>query len=382
MPEVMNCPSCASRVKVPDQLVGSGKVLKCPKCQGKIALAKSEPKPLELDDEPLPPKKRRDDDVDERTSKKRPRDEDDYDDDKRSARKSARADDDRDEDERPSKKRARTDDAYDDEPAPKKRRRDEYDDDDDSESRSPKIDLKDSRVFGENDWMLRRKESLFFGKMKPIRCEIFRPESDDKMIGVVEERCNKVLKALFGGVPVIGPLLSTKFDVRDRDGDPVLFTVSVPGLSFKVSLTSMLGIKERKVDVLDQSGKKVCRIAMKFFSLTPKFNVYDPDGETIAQFNFKMPDMKKFLPARMVLTTDAGEEWGTVTGQDDVEIMRIAKSGKSKVTVKFLPKKPGLIINVNPEVADQNAAKRLLLSAAIAMKILRADSAFNQGQKQ
>jgi hypothetical protein len=360
MPVLMSCPSCDSKVKVPDQLAGSGKTLKCPKCQGKIALANSA-KPAELDEEPVP--------------RKRPRDDDNYDENDRGSKKRRRDDD----DEPVSKKRSRDDD-YDDEPAPKKRRRDE--DDDEPETRTRKADLKESRLFGESDWMLRRKKSLLFAKMKPIRCEIFRPGSDDKMIGVVEERCNKVLKALFGGVPIIGPLLSTNFDVRDGDNDPNLFTVRVPGLSFKLSLMSVLGIKERKVEVLDEKGKYVCQISMKFFTLTPKFNVYDPDGETMAQFNFKMPDMKKFLPARMILTTVDGEEWGTVTGQDDVEAMQVAKAGKAKFKVQFMPKAPGLIINVNPDIADQNAAKRLLLAAAVAMKIFGADTVFNQGQKQ
>jgi hypothetical protein len=41
MASLITCPACAAKLKVPDHLAGTGKLLKCPKCQERIPLAKS-----------------------------------------------------------------------------------------------------------------------------------------------------------------------------------------------------------------------------------------------------------------------------------------------------------------------------------------------------
>jgi hypothetical protein len=328
---VITCPACVAKLKVPDHLAGTGKLLKCPRCQEKIPVRATKPK-LSNDDDAAPPEPEPRSITASVTPRKRQRKEDEL------------------------APKERKHEADQDEPAPEKRKR------------SPAA-AQDSILLGEASWMLRKKEG-FFHKLYPYRCEFFRPGSKE-IVGVVEEKCNRLFKALFGGAPLIGRLLPIHLQVRDGDDQPLLFTVRVPGLRlFRFSLATLLGLKEKEIEVLEANGEFVCSFVMKLLSLTPNFTVYGPDQNKIGEFRFKLPDLRKGQAPRMCLRSAAGEEWGTVMGEHEAEAMQMLKEGaKTKVTVRFLPPKAGLVITVNPEFANETMAKQLLLSAAVAMRI-------------
>jgi hypothetical protein len=329
---LITCPACVAKLKVPDHLAGTGKLLKCPRCQEKIPLHATKAKPPDDggDDAAAPEPEPK-----SITASAAPR--------KRS----------REEEPGPPERKHEADQ---DEPAPEKRKR------------SPAA-AQDSTLLGGESWMLRKKEG-FLHRLYPYRCEFFRPGGKE-IVGVVEEKCNRLFKALFGGTPLIGRLLPIHLQVRDGDDQPLLFTVRVPGLRlFRFSLATLLGLKEKEIEVLEASGEFVCSFVMKLFSLTPNFTVYGPDQNKIGEFRFKLPDLRKGQAPRMCLRSAAGEEWGTVMGEHEAEAMKMLKEGqKTKVTVRILPAKAGLVITVNPEFANETMAKQLLLSAAVAMRI-------------
>jgi hypothetical protein len=353
----------------------------------------------DLDDKPSrkPAAKDFDDELDDRRpSKSRRRDDDDGEDKPR--RKSAAAkDDDEPDDRRPSKSRRRDEDDEDDKPrrksaaakddddegddrrSSKSRRRDD-DDEDDTPSRPAKADFGKSQLFGEKKWMLHKKERIFASKAFPYRCEFYRPHAEG-MAGVVQERCNRFLKFFFGGIPVIGKFLSIKLDVRDGDGKPLLFVIRIPGFRFpKFNLTGLLeifGIKNKTVEILDADGEFVCSFVMPLISLTPKFTVYDAREQIIAEFRFKTLDMKKGTPPRMCLLSPDGEEWGSVTGEDEAKMMEGIKAGKKVIVTGHFFRKAGLMASVNPS-GDRPITKQMLLAAAIAMRIFNIHKIFEQ----
>jgi hypothetical protein len=116
MPEVVTCPSCERKLRLPDDLLGQE--VKCPTCGTTFLGEVSKPKPRV-------PEKKSDEEENEPTyrleSKRRRRSRDDDDDDDRpSRRRSRRSDDDDDDDDRPSRRRRRR---YDDDDDPWSRRR-------------------------------------------------------------------------------------------------------------------------------------------------------------------------------------------------------------------------------------------------------------------
>ncbi len=118
MPEIITCPDCGRKLRVPDTLIG--KSVKCPDCNVKFTGGiTSSPNGGPASKAPVKSAavKRKPDDEDDRPAKRKPRD----DEDDRPSKRSARDDDDR-----PSKRKARDEDE--DHP---RRRRSEYDDDDD-----------------------------------------------------------------------------------------------------------------------------------------------------------------------------------------------------------------------------------------------------------
>ncbi len=147
MPEVVSCPKCQRKSRVPDSLVG--KKVKCPGC-AEIFVANLNG-PAAAPKKPAPAKKEEEEDDGGtyevvREGKKRRRDDDD-DDDERVADKPIsrrRAGDDDDDEDKPRKSRTRRDDDDDDDDRVSTRRRrysrddDDDDDDDDMEQSRPR----------------------------------------------------------------------------------------------------------------------------------------------------------------------------------------------------------------------------------------------------
>ena len=77
--------------------------------------------------------------------------------------------------------------------------------------------------------MLRIKERIFFSNFFNKRYEIFHPETKD-MLGVVEEKPPLWVKIL-RGFPQFRKFLPNTYEVRDCDGNQVLFTLGYNGLS-------------------------------------------------------------------------------------------------------------------------------------------------------
>jgi hypothetical protein len=410
VPLLITCPSCESKLKLPDHLAGTGKMLKCPKCQGTVSTGK--PKPAKEAEEapqeetvraPAPPsaarsapkKRQRDDDEDEAprsgarsrakdddddAPRKRHRDDDDEDEAPRSRAKAKHDDDDEppkkrrrenDEDNDAPRSRAKAKDD-DDEDAPKKgRRKDEVDDADDAPP--AKADLGASVLFQQSKWLLRRKRHILFPTLNPYRLDLFTPD-ESQAVGVITEKCNRVLKILFGRFP----FLSVNLMVRDSDTGPVLFYIRVPGLGFNVkSLLAVLGIKERRVEIVDADGELVGAFVMKSLSLTPSFHVYDANEEKIGDFKFKTLDMKKGLPPRMILQSMDGEQWGFVTGEGEAKAQEQMNAGKKIVVTVAVFKKFGLMITVDPGDGDRPITKKMLIAAAVAMRLFGAKTIFD-----
>ncbi|MDB5311037.1 MAG: hypothetical protein JWO38_5239 [Gemmataceae bacterium] len=201
-------------------------------------------------------------------------------------------------------------------------------------------------------------------------------------MGLVKERCNRWLKMLFGGIPVIQPLLNVDLEVRDSEADPVLFTVRVPGIRFKFNLLALLGIKERRVEVVAADGELIGSFVMKLLTLTPSCHVYDGHDEKIADFKFKTLELKNGLTARMVMQSMDGKQWGTVTGTQQIDLTKKINAGKKViVTGGFLPKEPDLVISVDPGAADQAATKLLLMAAGVAMRLFNLHTIFDDTKR-
>jgi predicted Zn finger-like uncharacterized protein len=143
MPVSVSCPSCETRLNVPDKLAGEGRTVKCPKCGGTFKLTgagETATKPAARAPQPAAAPAKRDKDVDRLDSaddedeerarpRKSSRDRDDEDEERARPRKSSKdRDDDEEDDDRPRarKKRPRDDDEdddYDDRPARRKARK-------------------------------------------------------------------------------------------------------------------------------------------------------------------------------------------------------------------------------------------------------------------
>jgi hypothetical protein len=115
MPEVVTCPSCERKLRLPDDLLGQE--VKCPTCGTTFLGEVSRPKPPVAEKKP-----EEDNEPTYRLESKRRsrRSRDDEDDDRPSRRRSRRDDDDDDDDDRPSRRRRRR---YDDDDDPWARRR-------------------------------------------------------------------------------------------------------------------------------------------------------------------------------------------------------------------------------------------------------------------
>jgi len=134
MPEIVNCPKCSKKLRVPDTLLG--KTVTCPGC-GKVFTAATDeaPAPEAVQKGPTsrraaPPPREEEEDA-ERPARKRPRDEDEEDEDERPRRRKGEEEDEQDEDERPRRRRREGDDEEDEDERPRRRRRSRDEDEDD-----------------------------------------------------------------------------------------------------------------------------------------------------------------------------------------------------------------------------------------------------------
>ncbi len=106
MPEVLNCPHCGKKLRVPDDALGQA--VSCPACGKRFTATAAAPPPDAVQPGPAPRRAADDEEgQDERPSRRRPRDEDEDEDDRPHRR---RRDEDEDEDDRPRRPRARDDD--------------------------------------------------------------------------------------------------------------------------------------------------------------------------------------------------------------------------------------------------------------------------------
>ena len=156
MPEVVICPYCEKKARVPDSLLG--KKVKCPGCGKAFQAEPSKPaappppsreeKPrrqeeaeeltdFEVVDEPEKRRSRREEDEDDDRPRRRSRRDDDEDDD-RPRRRSRRDDDEDDEDDDRPRRRSRRDEDEDDEDDDRPRRRSRRDDEDDEDDDRPR----------------------------------------------------------------------------------------------------------------------------------------------------------------------------------------------------------------------------------------------------
>jgi hypothetical protein len=301
MTVLMTCPSCDSRLKVPDQLAGSGKLLKCPKCAEKIPLVDSKQKaptsraavPATRATAPEPP------------------------------------------------------------PVPR----------DTKAKRRKQVDRQASGLLGETSWMMRFKQRYFLTNWYNKRYERFQPGTKD-MVGVIQENPGLWVKIL-RGFGNIRRFLPNKYEVRDADGEPILFTVRYNGFSFR-----------KRIEVVDADGQLVAAFVLKLFTLVTNFTVYGADNEKIGEFRFQMPDLRNGKAPRVSLLLD-GVEQGSVTGEEEMAMTRQFQEGKKMaVKVAFMPQKAGLYIAVNPASAGDVRVKIQLLAGALVLKLFGFDKMF------
>jgi hypothetical protein len=301
MPVLMTCPSCDSKLKVPDQMASSGKLLKCPKCAEKIPLGETQRKaatsragvPARKDTMPAPP------------------------------------------------------------PPPRGK----------SANRPKEADVPGDTMLGQTSWMLRFKERFLLTNWYDKRYEIFQPGTQD-MVGVMEENPALWVR-LLRGLGRLWSYLPNKYEVRDADGKPILFTVRYDGFSFR-----------KRVEVIDADGQLIAAFVLKLFTLVTNFTVYGADNEQIGEFRFQMADLRNGKAPRVSLLLD-GVEQGSVTGEEEQAMTRQFQEGKKlAVKVKFMPQKAGLYIVVSPASAGDPRVKIQLLAGALVLKLFGFDKMF------
>lgn len=230
----------------------------------------------------------------------------------------------------------------------------------------------DSGLLAQNSWMIRKKERFLFPQFFPLQFDFFRPGTKE-VIGSVTERVpfwGKLLR----GFNRLRNKIPIRYEVTDAEGGPVLFTVRNPGsFTFSGILINLINVT---TEVLDADDRLIGSFVFSPFALAKHFTLTDPQGNKMAEFRFKLGEFrpgKQNAPPRMSLVSLEGQEWGSITGENEAELMQNLKDfqdgTKKMVTrVKFLPPPPGMLITINPEAPDQHLAKILLLSAAVAMK--------------
>jgi hypothetical protein len=303
----MTCPSCDSKLKVPDEYAGTGKMMKCPKCAEKIPLGESKRKASTGRATPPPPP--------------------------------------------PARSKAVLKEPPPLPPGAKVRR-------------SPHPDAPPaSSLLGETSWMLRLKERFFLSNFSNKRYELFRPGTKD-MVGVIEESPPLWVKIL-RGFPNVRRFLPNKYEVRDSDGEPVLFTVRYNGFSFR-----------KRIEVVDADDQVVASFVLNLFTLVTNFTVYGADNEEIGEFRFQMADFRNGKAPRVSLLLN-GVDQGSVTGEEEMALTRQIQEGKKMATkVSFMAPKVGLHISLNPAARGGSCVKMQLLAAALVLRLFGFDKMF------
>ena len=244
----------------------------------------------------------------------------------------------------------------------------------------------DAGLLAQDRWMIRKKERGLLPQFFPLRFDFFRPGTKE-LIGYVTERVSFWGK-LLRGFPRFHYQIPTRYEVTDAEGGPVLFTVRNPGsFNFRGILFGLVNVT---TEVWDADNQLIGSFVFnpRFFNKGPNFTLTDPQGKKMGEFRFKMGEFrpgKENVPSRMSLLSLQGQEWGSITGEHEAEMMQNLKDfqeGKKKFAFRFqfLPPPPGMLITVNPEAPDQRLAKILLLSAAVSMKRFKAtDEMFQRG---
>ncbi len=149
MPEIVACPECGRKLRVPDEFLG--RKVKCPQCSamflaeaaggggktgGKSESGGKREESLADRAAARAASRKRDDEEEEDRPRSRRRDEEDEEEERPRSRRSSRDDD---EDDRPSRRRGRDEDEddYDDRPSRRSNRDRDYDDEDDDRRRGP-----------------------------------------------------------------------------------------------------------------------------------------------------------------------------------------------------------------------------------------------------
>jgi hypothetical protein len=79
----------------------------------------------------------------------------------------------------------------------------------------------------------------------------------------------------------------------------------------------------------------------------------------------------------MILQSLEGEEWGTVTGEDEAAAAEKIKAGAKSVVSVAILKKYGLLINVNPGAGNRVINKQMIIAAAVAMRLFGVHKIFD-----
>jgi predicted Zn finger-like uncharacterized protein len=308
---LITCPSCEASLKLPDNVATTGKRVKCPNCQTALAVDRPKTQPKE----PAPS-------VEQGQKKKVV-----------------------------AKSKASPAEQNGDAEAPRPKTR-----------KAPSA----SALLGHMTWLLKKEERILFPNLFPFRLDLLQTDGKS-LLGYVKETTSRLFKMFVGGTR-IGRFFPIYLGVFENDGEPAPFVIRIPGLKFN-PMGLLLGMKERKVEVVTHEGELICSFVMQLFSLTPSFHVRGPDDQKIADLKFKTLDMKKGLPPRMILQSLDGQEWGIVTGEEEAKIAEQLKAGKKFIATGTFFKKLGLLVKVDPNAADRVINKQMLIAAAVAMRI-------------
>jgi hypothetical protein len=177
-----------------------------------------------------------------------------------------------------------------------------------------------------------------------------------QQLGLAEARAGvfvALLRGLAGGAVMARRRLSTRIEVRETEGGPVVFSV-------RWAASPLSGTVRGKVHAGD--GELLGQFREKVSALLGGFWVFDASDEQLAEVKFKFG-----LPPRMYLETPSGREFGKVTPGGVVEAAG-DRAGE----------KLGLTVTPLKDAAERPEIKALLLGVALAMEFAGLSKRFGQ----